>query len=246
VVLGLHYAGQYTAMDSNYTQCAPFNEYGGWNGVDGQLQTPATVPSMGNDAFDHVAGLLSAQLDNDTRWVQLGWYTGLATETEYWYNCTYPLCTWRCCQTMGYYVETVDSQGYTINDYGQALVNTARTSAMIYNASSGCWEAYLTYDGKMSTQDCFEGIYHSGAMFAASEMYDASGTAPGLPTSYFGSSSPNTNAALRLHGGNGWVSWNGSLSSYYTETFDEHSYIPGYTISRLSNCCWDFENYKSA
>ena len=101
--------------------------------------------------------------------------------------------------------------------------------------------AVLTYT------DCAEGSNISGAMVATTEMDDNSGTAPGLPTAYFGTSNANTNQALRLHGANGWVSWTKVLSAHYTETYDEHSYTPGYTYTQLSSgCCWYFEAYKSA
>ena len=239
---GYHYAGQVTALDSTFTQCGVTREYGGWNGVDGQLQTPATLATLGNYATDHTLGLFPAQIDNDTYWLQLGWYTGIISNGPVPPLCFYPNCVYRN-STYGYYIENQSPSGYLVEDFGPAALGSARTSDMIYNASSGCWEAYLSYGGSVSFQDCKEGAFHSGAMWATSEMLSQSGVAAGLPTSYFGTTNPNTNAALRLHGGNGWVSWNGSLSSYGTETFDERNTAPKYTTSRLSSCCWDFETY---
>jgi hypothetical protein len=238
---GYHYAGQLTALDNTFTQCGTTREYQGWNGVDGQLQTPATLASLGNYQTDHSIGLLSAQLANDKYWLQLGWYTGIIGGPPP-PNCVYPSCTWRGV-TYGYYVENMSPAGYTVEDFGQAPLNSGRTSDLIYNASSGCWEAYLTYGGNMSMQDCYESV-DSGAMWVTTEMESSSGVAAGMPLTYFGASNSGTNQALHVHGGAGWVSWNGSLSSYGTEAFDERYTSPKYWISRISNCCWYFESFK--
>lgn len=239
-VNGYHYAGQLTSTSNAFTQCATPSDYEGWNGVDGQLQTPATLAQLGNYTTDHELGLFSAQLDNGSFWLQLGWYTGqIGTVVNG--NCDYAVCTERFI-TYGYYIEDMTPQGYTVFDKGYAPNGSARTSDMIYNKNTGCWEAYLSYGGLASETDCTES-YHTGAMWATTEVEISSGVVATMPTAVFGTSNPNTNAALRLHGANGWVSWNGSLSSYYTATFDEHSYTPAYTLARLSNCCWDFEDY---
>lgn len=216
VASGYHYAGQLTALDNTYTQCGTTNEYQGWNGIDGQLLVPATLASLGNYQQDHTLGLFSAQIRNDNYWLQPGWYTGcLAGVGSCTGTCQLPGCTWRgYADNYGWYVENVSPQGYWVWDFGDATFGSGRTVYMIYNSNDGCWEVQFSYGGSISRADCWEGIYHSGAMWAASEMDSNSGVVAGLPASYFGYSNPNTNEALRLHGGAGWVPWTSSLSSY--------------------------------
>ena len=207
---------------------------------------------LGNYQTDHTVGWIGAQLNSDQQWLQIGWYTGCITDLltgGCTGTCQPPNCTWRGI-SYGWYIENQKpggSSGYTITDEGPASLGAARTSDIIYNKKTGCWEAYLDYGGSLTYTDCAEGSNISGAMVATTEMDDNSGTAPGLPTAYFGTSNANTNQALRLHGANGWVSWTKVLSAHYTETYDEHSYTPGYTYTQLSSgCCWYFEAYKSA
>ena len=237
---GYHYAGQMTGLDNTYTQCGTTREYGGWNGIDGQMQVPSSLATLGNYQTDHAVGLFSAQLANDNFWVQPGWYTGEICGSNCG-NCQYPSCTWRGI-SYGWYIENKSPAGYKVQDFGYAAFNSTRTVYMKYNANDGCWEVQLDYGGPINWYDCSEYPYISGAMFAANEIDVNSGVTGGLPTSYFGTSNPNTNQALRLHGGNGWVPWTANLSSYYTDRFDEYNTTPKYTNLTLDSF-WYFENY---
>lgn len=54
--LGYHYAGQYTSHTNGLTQCAPYDGYFGWNGVNGQITTPSSNPALPNYVEDHRGG----------------------------------------------------------------------------------------------------------------------------------------------------------------------------------------------
>jgi len=155
-VTGYHYAGQYTStFNGSTTQCAPYHEYLGWNGVDGQRQVPGSLAVLGNYQTDHTVGWIGAQLNSDQQWLQIGWYTGCITDLltgGCTGTCQPPNCTWRGI-SYGWYIENQKpggSSGYTITDEGPASLGAARTSDIIYNKKTGCWEAYLDYGGSLN------------------------------------------------------------------------------------------------
>jgi hypothetical protein len=238
---GLHYAGQVTSTNATFTQCGTTTEYQGWNGINGQIQTPGTTLTLGNYQEDRVSGYLSAQLNSDSDWVQTGWFTGTITNQGVPpSSCDPPVCVQRS-GSYGRFVENQGPTGYQIEDFGTVALNSVVTSRVVYNASTGCWEAYLTYSGSLAMEDCFDAT-SSGAMLATTEMDSVSGVTVPLPPALFGTSNSNTNQALRLHGGSGWVPWNQSST---TERFDERYTTPKYRISGISSCCWYFESYLS-
>lgn len=230
VAFGYHYAGQYTSHVGGLTQCADYDEYFGWNGVDGAITAPSTVPTLADYTVDHVAGWIGVQFSNYQTWLQTGWYTGTLSAAPP-PPCDIGLCVQRS-GSYGRYIENQNTVGYNVYDYGTAAPASTATSLIAYDASSGCWEVYITYGGPLKWQDCSE--VGSGAMVATTEMEDLSGVAPPLPMAHFGYSNPNTNQALRLHGGAGWVPWNATLSSWYTQRYDEHSFTPKYVLTTLN------------
>ncbi len=235
-VVGYHYAGQLTSHTNGLTQCGSYNAYGGWNGVDGQLTAPATFHQVSNHESDHELGWLGAEWNSLSYWLQTGWYTGTVSNEPVG-SCHVGTCVSRL-NTFGRYVENMTSQQtYSVYDFGTADPSSAVTSRVVYNGVTGCWEAYITYSGGIKGEDCVE-PNTVGIMVATTEMEDQSGVAPTLALSYFGTSNPNTNQALRLHGANGWEPWDTSLTAQYTERFDEHSYTPPYYYHGLNSYYW--------
>lgn len=230
---GFHYAGEYTSHTNGLTQCAAYDGYFGWNGVNGQITTPSTTVNLPDYTIDHTVGWIGAQFNSDTTWLQTGWYTGtIAADTN---NCTFGSCV-RVDGVYGRYVENQSSSGYIVFPYGNIATGSSTTSHIIYNASTGCWEAWLTYSGGSVLTDCNEPT--SGEMVATTEMASNSGGFVTLPLAHFGTSNPNTNQALRLHGIAGWVPWNTTLTKNYTERIDEHGYTPKYVLTVLNPYYW--------
>jgi hypothetical protein len=214
--------------------------YGGWNGVDGQLQTPSSNITLGNYWVDHEAGWLGALWSFPVYSMQTGWYTGTVSNEAVGY-CHTGTCVQRN-GNYGRFVENTEPGGfYSVWDYGSAGLGSVVTSRVVYNGQDGCWEAYITYSGLLKGQDCSEPA--TGVMMATAEMKAGSGTAPYLPLAYFGTSNPNTDQAMRLHGANGWEPWDTSLVAQYTERFDEHGYTPKYVYHALYSYYW-FDAYS--
>jgi hypothetical protein len=238
---GYHYAGQLTSHLDAHTECSQINEeYLGWNGVDGQITTPGTTYTL--IGIDHVSGFIANQMNFDATWQQTGWYTGTITD-EPPGTCDVGSCVARI-GNYGRFIEMWRNRvGYSVYDYGAASTGSSTTSRVVYNSSSGCWEVYLTYGGGVSAYDC-TGEPTTGAMYATTEMASVSGSVVPLAIAYFGTSDPNTNQALRLHGAAGWGPWNTTLTAYYTERFDERDYTPEYTESSIKDF-WYIEAYKN-
>ena len=132
-----------TSLYNEATQCiTPDPTYNGWNGVDGQLQVPTTLASLGDHYFDHTLGLMMLSFGSNKLWLQQGWYTGIISDIYDPFNCTYPDCTWRA-NTYGYFVEDTAPGGYRVQDFGYAALGSSQTGDEIYNPSTGCFEAYL-------------------------------------------------------------------------------------------------------
>ncbi len=171
---------------------------------------------------------MGAQFNSDTTWLQTGWFTG--TIAENWTNCTFLSCVRRNA-SYGRYVENMTSSGYSVLDYGTVALGSSTTSRVVYNSSSGCWEVWLTYSGGWVQEDCSEPT--TGEMVVTTEVASNSGGFVTLSPASFGTSDPNTNQALRLHGANGWEPWDTTLTARYTERFDERYSTPKYVVSNI-------------
>jgi hypothetical protein len=231
---GTHYAGIVTSTTSQRTQCQPINHYGGWNGVRGWIAVPSTEIYLNNPATDHAAAWLGIVYNHswdpgyNRAWMQAGWITGTLPGLSHPHG--YEL-----------YVEYQNfALEYHIVDFGPAAPGSSHLFEVSYSPGDHCWHAYV--DGQESPlKDCLSSWTSiSGMAEATAEMYSDSGTAPPLPLTYFGASNPDSAAALHLHGGLGWVSWNTSLSSGKTQPIDERDHTPGYMVSCYNNY-WYFQ-----
>ena len=174
---------------------------------------------------------MGAEWAGVTRWLQIGSYTGSLGVGS---TCPkFGKCISRN-QEYGWYAENQSLLGYSIYDYGRALQGTTTTSRVVYNSASGCWETYLTYSGSLVLQDC-TGEPATGSMWALLEVYINSGYQAHIPTYVFGTSNPNTNQAMRLHGANGWEPWDTSLTAQTTDSFDERTSTPTYVVSNYAD-----------
>jgi hypothetical protein len=100
---------------------------------------PSVFTPVGNAEQDHTLGALDAQFDPanaDTYpyWIQTGWYTGTITNEEI--RCHPGTCVDRF-STYGRYVEDNNTAGYSVFDYGQAMLYSTSTLQIVQ--SGGCW-----------------------------------------------------------------------------------------------------------
>jgi len=224
-------AGYYTLPTCIYQ--AP--HYYGWVGINGQITTPAAYPNLGGNTGNHTVGWLDVNFSVcggcRGNWIQIGWFAG----------CLPAFCDQG---QIGLYDETQYTSGgvTTLVEeyYGTLNYNSADIYEITY-AGSGRWNDYDHYNNLLAA---FTGRPGSGEMRAGSEVC-CNDSSPGyvqMPYQYFGYSSPNTNNALRIKGGNGWVPWNATLSTGGTAQWDERncpnpSYCPGspaYTLQTLN------------
>ena len=136
-------------------------------------------------------------------------------------------------RTYGWYAENLSLLGYSVYDYGQAFTNAVTTARVVYNASSGCWEAYLTYTGQLKSQ-VLHGEPPTGSMWALLEVLIQSGVSAHVPNYNFGATNPNSNQAMRLFGANGFEPWDDTLLAQTTDEFDERTSVPSYILSDYS------------
>jgi hypothetical protein len=228
---GFHYAGHVTGHSVTLTNCVnPQDEYTGWNGVNGQLKVPSQLITLQYYRLDHVSGWLGAQFNQVTRWLLVGSYTG----TIGLFPCPrFNYCIQRNSTSYGFFVEQSNSLGYFVYDLGTAPLSGVVVSRVVYNAASGCWEAYLTYTGGLNMQDC-SGEPASTSMWAMLEASSSSGTLIPAAQYNFGASNPNTTPAMRLHGANGWEPWDETLTAQTTDSFDERYSTPTYIVSNFN------------
>ena len=239
-----HYAYQYTASDtaSRHDGCA-YNVYSGWIGVDGQIQTPGTAPSL-TAGRDHDLGWLGAVFyGSRTSWLQIGWYTGVISDGTP--GCPVGHCVQRS-GSYGIYVESMSPTGaYAVYDKGALSLGQKVTYRVEYrpSAGAGCWEAYYNYNVS-AMYSC--GQPGSGSMQAVHELYDGSGNAH-MGTSWFGTAATGTNQTLRLKNGSGsYEDWDQSLTAHGTRTVDDRNESAGhrYVISS-AKLWWNFTTYQN-
>jgi hypothetical protein len=223
------------------------NAYFGWAGIDGEVDFPNHFPNLGSDgSCAHSSGQLGIGLQ-DRSWIQAGWFAGCFILVQP------PRCRFT---TLGGYVETFNSitGRYTVNDIAPNLPPIPPGSAIIFQIeydttipNSPCWKSYWYYNIG-TTYDLCAPVQSSGAAFAGGEAHThLPGTVVEMPVTVYGNSNPNTNNGLRIKGGNGYVPWTTSLSSYTTAYYDERYGAPG--ACAPSNQCfyWISEfnaNYK--
>ena len=198
------YAGQFTGSVNGDYVC-PTNPYWGYVGVDGNIETPSALPSA-LTSDDHSLGFTSALFNNYAAWLQVGWMAGyigdpgihIQSFTQYrlYFEQTYP--------AGGYYVKDVSPLAYGGN--------------VIYRIEyigNGCWNTSYNYN-VLTDQSCTYPA--SGMMVANSETGNGgTDTFSSMPRSWFGSSTPATNATMRLKGGSGWGDWSSAINTGTTQ-----------------------------
>lgn len=239
---GFHMSQQWTAQSGYGGFYHPPSSwqnhaYAGWAGIDGQIVTPTHFPNLGGTTSSHSVGWIehsfAMQHAYTDSWFQIGWLAGCVSGGGV-----------AVCGTTGLklYDERYNATTglYNVYDDGALGYNAADTYR-VEHLSDTCWYAYKSYN-VLVRQDCT--FPSSGVAVVSSEVYSSNGVAVEMPTTFYGYSNPNTNNALRIKGGNGYVPWSGTLSSGETSDYDERSSSPDYWISTLSpyNHYW-FESY---
>jgi hypothetical protein len=221
-----HYAWQWTATTAafyHYPSSVLTNAYYGWVGIDGNIQFPNHVPTLGSSGdCAHSIGSIGVYFNDPPGTyghsvIDTGWYTGCFILNNP------PTCRYI---TLGAYDEVYNAAtgSYQAPDISYEAPSTVITFKIEYNSSSGCFNSYWQYNVYTNTI-C---RYSSGVMFAGSEAHThVSGTIVEMPVTYYGSSTIGGNNELRIKGANGWVTWTTSLSSYTTSRYDESTGAPG-------------------
>jgi hypothetical protein len=243
-----HYAFQFTSHSTyqDHTGCANPDLYGGWIGVDGQIQTPTAVPTL-DSSQDHDAGWMGvywigANGAKDT-WLQIGWYTGIIANTLG--SCQPTLCVQRT-GSFGLYVEYQKANGTVYHVYDKSSLGLGGhvTYRVQYapTLGSGCWTAYYNYSTVAATV-C--GLPTSGPIWVVNELDNNSGLA-NMASSEFGTATPGTNETLRLFGAQGYQDWNQKLLAGGTGEIDERGFPPSDNyIMSASKLYWDLHTSQN-
>lgn len=220
---GYWYAEQITGTTTAISHDCdwPGQVYEGWIGIDGQITTPASAPQI--SPGDHAAGWLGMisfdhPAPNEVEsWIQIGWLAGNSSD-----------CTGNPAGGYEMYVEydTSDSGGAQCFLLGSLSLGSSVTYRIEFD-SNGCWEAYYDYN-VLATLAC--GLPNSMAAAAVNEFYNYYAPSDTMPRSVFGSTDPDTDAALRLRGATGWQPWDTTLEAGGTLQIDKRS-CPCYYIS---------------
>lgn len=192
--------------------CPQDDAYGGWVGIDGAVQTPAHFPYLQGNNSNHSAGWMGILWLSTPAWIQIGWAGGCAGQGAT-VQCFTP--------SIGQFDEVQFPNGnYILSNDGTLGYNTTAIYNIQYFPSTSVWKIYDNYNHWL--RDVIN-LPASGTPTVSTEVYN--GNTPGLavemPQTTFGSSSPTTNAGLRIKGANGWVVWGTNLSSRYTTQYDE-------------------------
>jgi hypothetical protein len=217
---GFHWAGITTALEETATQCVLPRYYYGWSGLDGELTIPSAWEPLPDGTIDHAIGAIGAYFSNGS-WFNMGWFTGTITDSPRVLHSE---------TAYHYYAEDLPTiAGSQLVASSGAALGSSTTDRVVYNSSSGCWQSYIGYPGTMILDDCE--YVGNAAMIAEIEAGSHVGGFVQVEPARFGSTNPDTNEALRLHGSAGYEPWDTSLVAEHTDRFDEHSYVPAYVES---------------
>lgn len=223
---GFVYATQSTSIQPamNHDTCGyPGQVYSGWIGIDGQITTPATEVKLA--LGDHAVGWLGMTYYDIANgralsWMQIGWMTGELSDC----NPGSPIS--------GYEMYVEWDSGFTDGPQCFMLGSLSLGSAVTYRIefdANGCWNSFYNYNVQ-AIEAC--GFPNSMSAQATNELYNLnSSNDTTMPRSVFGSSNPNTDAALRLRGASGWQPWGTSLEAGATMQNDKRTGCPCYYIS---------------
>ncbi len=224
---GYGYSAQLTASTSGAVVCpGDSNPYYGYNGVDGQIQTPpqlAPIP-INNDA--HSIGYVDANFNTaNSAWLQIGWASGLVTRGHTISNCTFDInCIYSYNQYLLYFEQLEPNGFYFIKHMGSLGLSGLVTYRIQYSSSDNCW---LTYYNNSTLTDSSCVVYPiSGFMAAANETWSGPSGYMGMPMSNFGSATPNTNQTMRLHGASGWADWSAGVTTAIVQNRPDFAYSP--------------------
>jgi hypothetical protein len=217
---------QWTATTSVFyhpeTGCFGTNAYRGWVGINGQVQSPSHFPNINNDTSNHSLGWIEMMFSNPSGWIQVGWLAG----------CLINGTTYTCSDPSGPLKIYDESENLAFNPPlvvvatdGTFNYSTGDIFRVEYYPQYPCWDIFDSYNNLIRSF-CGTFPWQSGAPAVAGEVCNCD--APPyveieMPTTVFGYSNPNTNNALRVKGANGYVPWNGNLSSYTTSWYDERT-----------------------
>ena len=113
-----------------------------------------------------------------------------------------------------YFEQTYPAGGYYVKDVSP-LAYGGNVIYRIEYIGNGCWNTYYNYN-VLTDQSCTYPA--SGMMVANSETGNGgTGTFSSMPRSWFGSSTPATNATMRLKGGSGWGDWSSAINTGTTQ-----------------------------
>jgi hypothetical protein len=191
-------------------------------GVDGRIKTPAALPSnLGTD--DHSLGFLNAGFNNLQAWLSVGWMIGYLGDPTGSHISSYN-------QYRLYFEQQYPNNGiFYVRDVS-ALALTGQVNYRIEYKGGGCWETF--YNDTVSADfSCHYPI--SGSMSATNETGNGgTGTYSSMPESWFGSSTPNTNATMRLKGATGWADWASTVKTSSVQ------YRPYFYYSIAARCTY--------
>jgi hypothetical protein len=215
------YAGMYTSTvqgSHHYDalSCSTDPGYYGWAGIDGLIGTPPTNPTLDVAADDHQVGWIGMVFGTGG-WIQIGWYRGNV-------GCNNDAGKHVGFTGTGYhlYLESTPTgdlnpmtcTGYQIQDLSPLALGGSVTYRI--DREGSCWIAYYNYNHQAGSF-CGTSWPISGAAEMENELYQAGISK--MPTSDFGSGDPNSNPALRILSGSGWVPWTTNIIQH-TSTHD--------------------------
>jgi hypothetical protein len=218
-----HYAGMYTSTvqgswQNDQFSCGGDPFYNGWAGIDGLIGTPATNPTLDIAAGDHQSGWIGMVFGTGG-WIQIGWYRGNV-------GCNNTAGKHVSFTGTGYHLYLESSTtgdpvgaacvGYQIQDLSPLSLGGSVTYRI--DREGSCWVAYYNYNHQAGSF-CGTSWPSSGHAEMENELYATVGTSSKMPTSDFGSSNPDSNPALRLLSGTGWVPWTANIIQH-TSTHD--------------------------
>jgi hypothetical protein len=232
----------------NDPTCPP-SYYFGWVGVNGQIQTPSHFPNLGGSSSNHSIGWVGMYFNDPVgplghSMVQEGWLAGCIGANGQ------ALCADTSTGLLPYsetYFAAQDT--YTVNPGGFSLTYSSAHIYRIEWDGVHCWNLYMNYstfqDAMCDWPNPPTQVPRSGAAMAVSEIDSVNGHQVEMPTTIYGYGDPNTNNALRIRGGAGYVAWTPSLSTGGTLSWDERydnpttyvsPFYPDYEIEGCGSC----------